>query len=210
MARPTNTELVDAQMRERLAAAALALFRRSGVEGVSLRKLAVQVGVSHTMLYRYFASKEALLDAVRMATLRELHASLIDADDRANDALSRIRTAAQALIRFGVAFPREYRFLFSAEPSQLVQNDELLKLRHQVFDHIVDIAKVAHRQQLITMEARTWVHMAWALLHGLLTLHESNQLLEGRSFDDLANAAVEVLLGGAQAAPPAVGRKRAR
>lgn len=198
MARPANTEVDDERMRTRLAAGALALFRQYGLEAVTLRRLATQMGVSHTMLYRYFESKEALFTAVRLASLQALHQQLDAADNAAQGSLQRIRAVAEALIRFGIEHAREYRFLFSAEQPALAENAELLALRHGVFDHIVAIAEAAAAQGLIRMEPRTWVHMAWALLHGLLTLNESNQLLEGRSFSELVDAALEVLLGAAK------------
>ena len=194
MARPANTEVDNARMRVRLADGALTLFRQHGLEAVTLRRLAMQMGVSHTMLYRYFESKEALFTAVRLASLHALQQQLDAADDTAQDSLSRIRAVSEALIRFGIEHAREYRFLFSAEQPALAENAELLALRHGVFDHIVAIAEAAAAQGVITMEPRTWVHMAWALLHGLLTLNESNQLLEGRSFSELVDAALAVLL----------------
>lgn len=197
MARPANSELDDARMRGKLAAGALALFRKQGLEAVTLRRLATQMDVSHTLLYRYFDSKEALFSAVRLASLQALHEQLTAADDRTSDPLQRIRAMAEALVKFGIEHAREYRFLFSAEQPELARNSELLRLRHTVFDHIVAIAEEAAAQGLIAMEPRTWVHMAWALLHGLLTLNESNQLLEGRSFAELIDAALDVLLGEA-------------
>jgi AcrR family transcriptional regulator len=183
-------------MRERLAGAALRLFREAGPEGVSLRKLSQELGISHTMLYRYFDNKDALFTAVRVASLQVLHGALLEADVAAAPVLTRIRAAVQALVSFGLQYPREYRFLFADEQPELSGNHALLQLRHQVFDHIVMIATVAQRQQVIALEPRTWVHMAWALLHGILTLRESNQLLEGRQFDELLEPALTLLLPG--------------
>jgi AcrR family transcriptional regulator len=194
MARPASTALDEARMREQLARGALALFREGGIDAVSLRKLAGHLGVSHTMLYRYFDSKEALFTAVRLASLDLLYEQLCRADVPSAPPLERVRAVSQALIRFGLEYAREYRFLFSAEQPRMEQQPELLALRHRVFDHIVDIAKAAKQGQLIAMDPRTWVHLAWSMLHGLLTLHESNQLLEGRRFEDLIDAALEVLL----------------
>lgn len=196
MARPANSDSANERMRERLAGAALRLFREAGPEGVSLRKLSQELGVSHTMLYRYFDNKDALFTAVRVASLQVLHGALLEADVAAAPVLTRIRAAVQALVSFGLQYPREYRFLFADEQPELSGNHALLQLRHQVFDHIVMIATVAQRQQVIALEPRTWVHMAWALLHGILTLRESNQLLEGRQFDELLEPALTLLLPG--------------
>jgi AcrR family transcriptional regulator len=43
---------------------ALGLFASQGIEGTGLRGIAERIGVSQPALYHYFASKEALVDAV--------------------------------------------------------------------------------------------------------------------------------------------------
>ena len=52
------------EVRERILEAALAEFERSGYYRASMRKIAVGSKVPIGNLYRYFASKEALFDAV--------------------------------------------------------------------------------------------------------------------------------------------------
>ncbi|HUR73265.1 MAG TPA: TetR/AcrR family transcriptional regulator [Sporichthya sp.] len=49
---------------EEIADAALALLDSEGMEAVSFRRVAAELGVSHMTLYSYLDSKEALLDAV--------------------------------------------------------------------------------------------------------------------------------------------------
>lgn len=195
MARPAHSDKENEQMRKRLAKGALELFRQLGHEDVSLRRLAGYAGVSHTLLYRYFENKEGLFTAVRVASLNLLYDMFCQADSKSNPPLVRLRNAAEALLCYGRTYPAEYRFVFSAEQPDLAKRKTLLALRHKVFGHIVEIAQEAKEQGVITMEPRTWVHLAWATLHGILTLNESNQLIEGRSVDDLANSALDLLLG---------------
>jgi AcrR family transcriptional regulator len=49
---------------EEIADAALALLDREGLDAVSFRRVAGELGVSHMTLYSYLDSKEALLDAM--------------------------------------------------------------------------------------------------------------------------------------------------
>src|SRR3954447_13952609 len=50
--------------REEIADAALALLDTEGLDAVSFRRVAGELGVSHMTLYSYLDSKEALLDAM--------------------------------------------------------------------------------------------------------------------------------------------------
>src|SRR5690348_17571537 len=49
------------------------LFRsdRKGLEGLSLREVAARVGITPMAIYRHFASKEALIDALVLDALDE-------------------------------------------------------------------------------------------------------------------------------------------
>ncbi|GAA1763196.1 TetR/AcrR family transcriptional regulator [Luedemannella helvata] len=60
MARPRRTLLT----RERIVAAATALVDAEGLDALSTRRLAAELGVQGPSLYHYFATKDDILDAV--------------------------------------------------------------------------------------------------------------------------------------------------
>jgi AcrR family transcriptional regulator len=49
---------------QKILSTALDMLRRDGVEGLSQRRLAAELGVTPMTLYRYFPSKDAILDAI--------------------------------------------------------------------------------------------------------------------------------------------------
>lgn len=59
--------------------AAATLFSRHGYEGVSLKDVAERTQLKAGSLYHYFASKEAMLDAVFQEGVRLLHTSVLEA-----------------------------------------------------------------------------------------------------------------------------------
>lgn len=197
MARPAYSVDESDEIRERLVQGALGLFGESGPEGLSLRKLASRMNVSHTLLYRYFENKEALFTSIRIASIQKLYEMLLMADVEEAPLVSRIRVAAQTLIQFGRENPKEYRFVFASEQPDLESNAALLSIRHQVFDHIVGIVENADEPLNLTMAPRVWVHLAWAMLHGILILDDNHQLVEGCTFDEVVESALEMLFGQA-------------
>jgi AcrR family transcriptional regulator len=62
--------------RERVLASALELVDREGLSALSMRRLGAELGVEAMALYRYAASKEALLDGLVEALYLELEARL--------------------------------------------------------------------------------------------------------------------------------------
>jgi AcrR family transcriptional regulator len=67
MARPNES----ARAREQIVDTAIALIDRDGMEGVSVRRLASELGIRGPTLYHYFANKGTLLDAVRTRLVTE-------------------------------------------------------------------------------------------------------------------------------------------
>ena len=64
MREPTQRDLQAETRRTQLLDTALALFARQGVENVSVKDLAAEVGVAQGLIYYYFKSKDDLLAAV--------------------------------------------------------------------------------------------------------------------------------------------------
>src|SRR5687768_482705 len=65
MARPRNAD--GQRTRQAILDAALDLFAQKGYFGTTLRDVASAVGVRESALYNYFASKDALFDALILA-----------------------------------------------------------------------------------------------------------------------------------------------
>ena len=74
MPRPRLTEEEIAAMREHILDAAGQLLHEEGPDGLSIRAIADRVGVSHMVLYTYFANRDALV-----ASLRDRHRQMIEA-----------------------------------------------------------------------------------------------------------------------------------
>lgn len=60
----TSASSSAATTRESILMAALCLFSRNGYEGTSMRDIAGEVGISQGAIYKHFAGKDALLEAI--------------------------------------------------------------------------------------------------------------------------------------------------
>jgi AcrR family transcriptional regulator len=66
------------EVRERIEAAALAIFAEQGFRGATMSAIAERADLAVANLYRYYKNKDALFDAVVPATLAEQHRVLLE------------------------------------------------------------------------------------------------------------------------------------
>ena len=194
MARPAYDVQQVEIIKKRVSEEALLLFREGGIENVSLRKIGHNIGASHTMLYRYFKNKDELCNAVKTASLYEFKEFFMDADNEDETPMNRLLLSIFELIRFFTNYSHDYRFLFVEDANSLEECEEITELRHEIFNHVVSLAKLAKKHKVIQMEGRTWTHLAWSTIHGALTLNYSHQLSEGRSLEQILVAAIHLLI----------------
>jgi len=112
-------------LRRALLDAGVALARAGGPDAVVLREATRRAGVVPNAAYRHFASRDALLQAVRAAALAAL-ANAMEAElarlppgwGAANDARARLRATGLAYVRFALEETGLFRTAFGVPPAQ--------------------------------------------------------------------------------------------
>ena len=84
--------------RERILSSAVALADEGGVESLSMRKIALELGVVPMALYKHVANKDELLDGLVDVVVGEIDPPLPDADWRMT-IRERVLSARRALLR---------------------------------------------------------------------------------------------------------------
>ncbi|MGQ0697382.1 MAG: TetR/AcrR family transcriptional regulator [Panacagrimonas sp.] len=202
-------------MRSRLSEAALEIYRREGLEALSFRRLAEAAGISHTLPYRYFENKEALLARLRTDAVRRFEHFVRAREPALGAPLAKIRAVAAAYIEFVRAYPSDYVLIFATHQPPPDLYPELLAARRSLFEHAVEVVQQSIDEGEILGTARELAHAVWVSLHGLMTLHVANQLVHGYEMRDLVQPLMNRILGTpAVAAPvlacaPAAERKQA-
>lgn len=143
LARPTPARPAErSSANVRLLAIAADHVRRFGARRLTVVAVAEAAGMTHANVYRYFPSREALLDAVANAALRPVEALLSDiagAPDPADDKLERMV----------LALARAYRDLLEHDAAafgiyaEAVEGNRGIARRHRgrarmLFERVVD------------------------------------------------------------------------
>lgn len=136
------------RLRDELVDAALALFIEGGLEAVTMRAVATQVGVSAMTPYRYFEDKGHLLRgiwqhvlAAALASMRARGAGIVDAHDM-------VRAQVNAFIDYWEAHPDHYRLVYMTE--QTNRPDDANKLTTlpaytSVLDNALELSRLLAR-----------------------------------------------------------------
>ena len=119
--------------RERVLRAAITIADSSGIEALTMRRLAEELGAEAMSLYYYLANKEDLLDGIADAVVGEIN-DVVSAIDVPSAGASwktavrrRILSAREVLLRHPWA-PRVFETRTSTSPAVLLYYDGLLRL----------------------------------------------------------------------------------
>ena len=105
--RQSRREAVSEHKRELILEAAKQIFAEEGLEGASLRAIAVRAGYTPAALYFYFESKEAIYAEVLKASLASLGEAVHEAVAQTRTAAQRLKAAAMGFFRFYTENPRD-------------------------------------------------------------------------------------------------------
>lgn len=102
------------KVRELILSAAENVFAEEGSEGLSIRRLAREVDYSPAAIYKYFGSKDELVDELKEAFFAKLLQRVHLLADQERPFSERARTCITAYIRLAVESPNHYGAAFAA------------------------------------------------------------------------------------------------
>ncbi|MEV6280921.1 TetR/AcrR family transcriptional regulator [Nocardia sp. NPDC051832] len=169
-------------------------LRTAGVDGLSLRQLARDTGVSHAAPTRHFRDKQALLDALAVAGFERLGASF---ENLTGDAVSTdpIRTMARTYLDFATQNSALLALMFARRHSP-VAGDAMAQAVDRAF--AVPVSLIAHGQdcgEIIPGDPRRIALTAVAALQGLATFLGSGLVAADAADEWLDGLVAHVMLG---------------
>ncbi|QLY31725.1 WHG domain-containing protein [Nocardia huaxiensis] len=109
----TRRELRRAETIAEMKSIARATLAEEGVEAVSLRAIARELGMASGNAYSYFATREALLAALAVDIRGELARTLEQARAAANTPAGQVISHGRAYREWALKHPHEFRLVFS-------------------------------------------------------------------------------------------------
>lgn len=165
-------ERYSTEMRQDILRAARAIIANEGAGALSIRGIARELGYSAPALYEYFASKEAIAEALFVAGFDQLRAALEQVEQVVDEPLARLAALARAYRQFALAHPAEYGLMFGRPIPQFQPTEELLFAAAAPAFAPLQRATAAAiaASALPPQQARTAATIDWATMHGLVSL----------------------------------------
>jgi len=151
--------------RNALLNAAASLVEAVGAQGLSLRQVAGQAGLSRQAPYNHFANKEALLAELVRVGYERLASRLRGVKGYPRGA-SALEGAADAYIGFAQAAPALFRLMFSRELVDQSRFPAAAEAASKTYECLVVIVATLVRPEHVKELSLA----AWCLVHGYATL----------------------------------------
>jgi AcrR family transcriptional regulator len=129
---PTRRRIGAEARRAQILKVAADLFLREGIDQTSMRRIAGEAGVTATLLYKHFASKDDLLKSIAESFFSELVVSLDNAVAGVTDPVERARRLMHAYVTFGIDNPRAYHLTFMTALPRLRRGEEMKRFRDKL------------------------------------------------------------------------------
>jgi AcrR family transcriptional regulator len=187
----------------RIRAAAGALFDRGGLEAVTMRAIAREVGIAAPSLYRHYESREAILEEIWRLGLEELSISMAE-PIAATGVLERVLTLLDRYVAWAYRQPAIYDLKDRLDPGEKdllkrAAGGGIAEAANAPLAILAGEVEAAIARGEIPSHADPWttVLAIWSLGHGVVSLQRSGQVeLEASELARVARNCMRPLLVG--------------
>jgi AcrR family transcriptional regulator len=159
------------------------MAKHGDIDGISLRAVARDAGVSATAVYRHFDDHLDLLRESVEYCWGHFRSTLSAASESSDDPFVRFRAMGDAYVQFALEHPGQYRVLFSNKIDLGGEGGPVgISAFHLLVDNVADILRVLDDDRdpfFVAVQVHTWMHgivdlvgchpaMAWPPIDKLL------------------------------------------
>ncbi len=186
MSTKKNNSYHHGDLKATLLKAANRLLADKGVDALSLRSIATEVGVSHMAPYAHFKNKSELFKAVAANGFKQLAERLEQIHWKSNKSNELVLLYGVAYIKFATNHPQLYKLMLNqTNPSQSPNTDSdqnLLSISENTLREASRKPYTLLREGFAQNESddnkvKIQAQGAWALVHGLASLLITGQIV---------------------------------
>jgi len=185
-------------LRSSLLKAATKMVNQSGIDALSLRKLAEHVGVSRTAAYHHFKDKNDLLCSVAEQgfILWQHEFEAIFSEENISD-INKYRNFVHGYIHFAINNPSLYELMFGRVLWKNNNSTQTLRdVAYPSFNYQVKMTKIWQDKGLMPAGESTLrlAQVTWGALHGLARLLIDGIFGDAEHLDDMCECIVNIFM----------------
>jgi AcrR family transcriptional regulator len=170
-------------LHEALLKAAEKVLERDGLQGLTLRAVAREAGVSHAAPTHHFGDLTGLVSDLAAIGFRQFNAAMAAADSSGPSPLDKAMARAKAYVAYARAHPGMYGLMFRTERLDMAR-PALHEAAHAAFAGLAGSIGASRQEHIseaaLSLDQAAAIARAWSLVHGFTML-----LLDGRLTDIL-------------------------
>ncbi|MBL4785633.1 MAG: TetR/AcrR family transcriptional regulator [Cohaesibacteraceae bacterium] len=179
----TQDQIVE--KRASLIAHAITILDSEGPDALTLRRLAVEAGVSRSTPYLYFKDKAALKDAMQVEGFIMLTSAYKKALEGLTHNRMRMKSLGDTYVAFALAHPELYELIFLTKSRRAPMSDKLAKVVDAYCVLTEEPMQAAWDAGELSMEPERLNKVLWVSLHGLLSLNRAGVIGGQSDFEAL-------------------------
>ncbi|GAA4644472.1 TetR/AcrR family transcriptional regulator [Pontixanthobacter gangjinensis] len=154
---------------------ALKLLDRDGVEGVTIRAVAREAGVSHGAPVNHYRDRRALLTALAQRQFETIRSSVEDGLTAATVGSNAwIEVFGNTLLDFGFEYPHRYKLLWRGDLIDL-NDPDLSRIMDQIYAQLCD--QIERSMPQVEFDRDTVAVAFWSMIHGYLDMRLSGMFV---------------------------------
>jgi AcrR family transcriptional regulator len=170
-------------LHEALLKAAEKVLERDGLQGLTLRAVAREAGVSHAAPTHHFGDLTGLLSELAAIGFRQFNAAMAAAGSSGPSVLEKALAKAKAYVAYARAHPGMYGLMFRNERLDMTR-PSLHEAAHAAFAGLAGAIGASRNEHIaaeaLSLDQAAAIARAWSQVHGFTML-----LLDGRLTDIL-------------------------
>ena len=170
MARPALDEREIEQFRNQVSTVALRLFADNGIDAVTLRGIADEVGCSAAKLYSYFDGKEAILAAVRAKCFRCFAGFMEDRLEGVDDPETALFVQGRSYLEYARRQPYAFKMMFTLDRASAEDFPEIQPAIGRSWNIVREGVREAVDADVLAGDVDQLAELLWSGIHGIATL----------------------------------------
>ncbi len=164
-------------LKNALIKAGVEILAKDGVSGLSLRKVALKAGVSHSAPYAHFVDKQALIAAISTEGFRQLYERIsVVAEEYKTKPAQQLMEVAWTYVQFALDKRDRFKVMFSDVLEKEKEYPEFVAESQRNFQLVKMIVEANQAAGALRSGASELAALsAWGIVHGFVML-----LLEGQ------------------------------